>query len=78
MKTLVDNMTQTDMSKRPSINDAKAQLDTIIKSLDPTVFRLRLIPLNESPEMTGLMNFLHKFDTLRYKLYRKPAIPLPS
>ena len=48
-----------------------------IQTLSQAELRSRLIPIGEPPQTTRVSNLFHKFSTFRYKLYRRPAIPLP-
>ena len=78
MKDLLDNMTQADPSKRPVIDHAKSQFDEIVKSLSQKLLRSRLIPVDEEPGVGPWLNIRHRYRTIRYWLFRKPAIPIPT
>ena len=78
MKDLVASMTQADPLKRPVIDQAKSQLDEIVKSLSQKTLRSRLVRVDEEPGMGPWLNIRHKYRTFRYWLFRKPAIPIPA
>ena len=77
MKDLVESMTQADPSKRPAIDQAKSQFDKIMKSLSQKTLRSRLVRADEEPGVGPWLNIGHAFRTFRYRLLRKPAIPVP-
>ena len=77
LRPLVESMTQADPSQRPVIDHAKSQFDEIMKSLSQKTLRSRLVRADEEPGMGPWLNIGHAFRTFRYRLLRKPAIPVP-
>ena len=76
LKELVDSMTRADPAERPSIDEVKGRVDDLVKSLNPQTLRTRLLSVSEEPEITPWLNIRHSFRTLRYRLLRRPTIPV--
>ncbi|KAI0358586.1 hypothetical protein OH77DRAFT_1397446 [Trametes cingulata] len=74
---LVQDMVQTEPSKRPTIQEASRRFEELLKPLGYWTLRSRLVPRLEDPLEALGHNIAHAFRTARYILTRKPAIPRP-
>ncbi|KAG6836480.1 hypothetical protein H0H93_007649 [Arthromyces matolae] len=74
IRQLVDDMTQTDPKKRPSMADVVRRFDEIVKGLDEK--KLRSPVLEVDNHMNLLKASYHKVTQWIYKLKGIPAIPL--
>ena len=59
MNELVDSMTQTDPSKRPTIDAARIKLDVLVNLLEEAVLRSRLVPVDDAHRIRVHFNADH-------------------
>ncbi|KAI0358579.1 hypothetical protein OH77DRAFT_1578883 [Trametes cingulata] len=78
LSPLVDDMVQSDPSKRPIIQDVVRRFQEMSKTLGRRTLRSRLVPRGEDALETFARNVAHAFRTTRFILTRRPAIPQPS
>ncbi|EJF57684.1 hypothetical protein DICSQDRAFT_140238 [Dichomitus squalens LYAD-421 SS1] len=78
LKSLVEDMTQQDPFKRPTIHDVVRRFDDLWKSLGFFKLRSRLVQVKEDSYTRRYRTYRHFFRTLKYVVSGKAAIPLPS
>ncbi|KAL4243617.1 hypothetical protein ABKN59_011688 [Abortiporus biennis] len=80
MQPLINDMTQTDPSKRPTIEEVVNRFSEIYHNLPKSTLRSRLVRKQESKQgyTVWMRNFKHSFTTLIHILLRRNPMPTPS
>jgi hypothetical protein len=78
MEKIVDEMTQTDPTKRPNMDQIMVQYESIMKSLGSWNVRSRVVRRDENPLFSLFRSVVHLRKQVLYAIQSLPAIPLPS
>ena len=78
MKPLVDDMIQSDPSKRPTIDEIVTRFDTLRRSLSSWKLRSRAAESDEEPSLRLSRSLNHLGRMVRYALKRIPPVPAPA
>ena len=78
MKPLVEDMTQPDPSKRPTIDEIVTRFGTLHRSLGSWKLRSRAAEWDEEPSLRLVRSLKHLGRTVRYALKRIPPVPAPA
>jgi hypothetical protein len=77
MQKLVDEMVQTDPTKRPNMDQVIAQYETIMKSLGSWKLRSRVVRRDENLLIGLFRSVAHLRKQVLYAVRSLPTIPLP-
>ncbi|KAF4590879.1 hypothetical protein EYR40_009476 [Pleurotus pulmonarius] len=78
MKPLIADMTQTDPSKRPTMDEVVERFEKIRKDLTPWKLRSRVVEVPESPFSKAFRNLGHWKRRIWFIASRVPPVPTPS
>ncbi|KAF4577159.1 hypothetical protein EYR36_005146 [Pleurotus pulmonarius] len=78
MKPLITDMTQTDPSKRPTMDEVVERFEKIRKDLIPWKLRSRVVEVPESPFSKAFRNLGHWKRRIWFIARRVPPVPTPS
>lgn len=77
MKPLVDDMTQADPTKRPTIDQVITRFDVLRRSLGSWKLRSRAVQKNEDIFLRGVRAAKHLKQRIYYMVHRIPPVPVP-
>lgn len=78
MKSLIDDMTLDDPTKRPTAQEVVSRFEGIRRGLHFWKLRSRIVRRNEILPVTVWRSSKHLYCTVRYILAKKAAVPKPS
>ncbi|KAI5822601.1 hypothetical protein K523DRAFT_256698, partial [Schizophyllum commune Tattone D] len=74
---LVNEMTQADPSKRPTMDEVAKNFEAIVSSLSTCTLRSRVAKKQDHPLHSLYLSGKHWVRRVRFVLSRRPAIPSP-
>ncbi|KAI5825113.1 hypothetical protein K523DRAFT_283738, partial [Schizophyllum commune Tattone D] len=78
LRSLVDDMTQSDSSKRPTINEVEERFESLVASLSSWKLRSRVAKQHDNPFHSMYLSTAHWLRRVKLVALRRAAVPSPS